>query len=193
MTNSNLVEITKIATNNNEQLVSDIAEISNDFDAFYEKHKKWFDEDMEYEDDIEDSILEIFVFWLERRGADKNQFASHIDWKESPKEIIRQLGEINKNLGYPLNINELEIDESEDTFEALKIINKHFSAKGFNLIGLDSGADCYYLFIVPAKEFGRLQKLGGRLILIFLFLNNAPMKYFQSTQNCPAGGSTNAA
>lgn len=173
MVNSNLAEITKIITNNNEKFISDMAEMSNDFYAFYSKHKKWFHVNLDYSDrDFENDIdcgtlecfkKEVFVFWLERRDADKNQFASHIDWKESPEEIIQQLDYINKNLGYPLNIKELKIDEEENTFEALKIINTHFNTKGFSLVGLDSGGDCYYLFIILAKEFDRLQELGAEI------------------------------
>ena len=161
MTDTNLIEIAKILTNNNQKFVDDITEMANDFYAFYEKHEEWFNDElsiyMEGDDDYHYANEEVFANWLHL------EFSSVIDWKEYIDEVLAQLDDIGKNLGYPLDIDKIEIDTEEDTFEALKMINAHFSARGYKLVNLDSSSDCYYLFIAPDKEYDRLVQLGSQI------------------------------
>ena len=161
MSSTNLIEIAKILTNNDQKFVNDISEMTNDFYAFYKKHEEWFNEELgvyKDKDDVDNFADEqILANWLHL------EFSSVIDWKEYIDEVLLQLEGIGKNLGYTLDIDKIEIDTEEDTFEALKMINAHFSARGYKLISLQSCEDAYYLFIAPDKEYDRLLKLGSEI------------------------------
>jgi len=132
-----------------------------DFHAFYRKHADWFQDELgvyKNEDDVDNfADEETLANWFHL------EFSSVVDWKECIDEILAQLEGINENLGYPLDIEEIEIDTEEETFKALQMIGTHFSARGYHLIDLESGGDSYYLFIAPIKDYDRLVELGGQI------------------------------
>ena len=142
-----LTEITRMLTNNNQKFVDEITEMDDDFYSFYQKHEERFNDDLDLyldDDDGHDYVTEsIFSEWLHFN------FSAVVDWKEYIDEILRQLDDVNKNLCYPLDIDKIEIDSEEDTLKALAMINAHFSARGYKLVGLESHSDCYNLFITP--------------------------------------------
>jgi ferredoxin len=136
-----LPELAAIITGGDEQAVSDMSLLQESVAAFVNAHKDWCDE-MGYADfgdnraQRQEETLLIFAYWLASYAAtddsakDPRPFGAYIDWKEETGDIIWQLGKADENLGYGLQLDAIQFDDTEFTDKALTMIDAHISAKG---------------------------------------------------------------
>ncbi len=160
---SNIIELSKILTNNDSQMVEDITMLSDDFDGFVKAHKEWcVDLGVANKDDQFD-ILNAFAFWLCGHDNDRKVFGAYIDWKEEMSEVVLWLKDVVDNLGYSVNFDALVVDDKMDTFKALQKIDEFLKKSDYTLFTLDIGNDCYHLFITTIKDFDRVKSLGDEI------------------------------
>ena len=171
----NLIEITRILTNDCQKLVSDATSMVNDFKSFclmnsqwlFEENLDYFDvsefDDLSYQDEI---LLDVFIRRLTSYESDNN-FGSSVDCNASLEDILWSLeGNIEK-LDYHLDIGRITSDEEWYGYDALRIIHSHFAEQEYSLVGLDDGSDTYHLFISPADRFKEVEALGAALSFDF--------------------------
>jgi hypothetical protein len=171
-----LPEMAKILTNGNANAVEAIQQLADDIGSFLQARSGWA-MGMEYEDFganpdwRQEETLLIFAYWLcgypgddSDDGADnpEKEFGCYIDWKEETDDIVRQLMTVGENLGYPLDLELYKIDYAEHTFEALASIAKFLSPKGYALLILDTGGDCYHLFLSKNEDVELLLGLASK-------------------------------
>lgn len=160
-----LAEIAAILTGNNPKAVEDMLLLVRGRDVFIAAHPGWWEEmfDDEYDDNEPVFMLNAFAYWLagyESAGNQPMQFGAYIDWKEETEDIVWQLSNADKNLGYGLDFGKMEFGGEESTEEALSLINKNLSAENYMLISLDTDSDCYHLFLIPVKDYDRVMRLA---------------------------------
>ena len=166
-----LPEITAILTNGSERAISDMQSLAEDMPAFVKTRREWCVE-MDYADfgvnpDLrqEESLL-LLAYWLTGYQAtgdktkDPLQFGAYIDWKEETDDVLRILGEADKNLGYGLDLGQIKFDYTEFTDHALQMIDEFLSKKGLALTSLDTQSDCYHLFVLRGEHFDKLTRLA---------------------------------
>ncbi|MDR2087620.1 MAG: hypothetical protein LBP72_10705 [Dysgonamonadaceae bacterium] len=169
-----LPEMAGLLANQNELAVSDISLLASQPDKFMLVHKEWF-AGMDWDDSDgfnkypDESMLNTFAYWLAGYEATDNaadnpkyKFGAYIDWKEETEDIILQLAEAAKNLGYSLAPEQIVFNGDEATDEALSKISDHFSAEGYVLLSLDTDSDSYHLFIIRGKDYNRLMQLAAQ-------------------------------
>ena len=161
-----IVEIARILSNGDPDVVRDFTLLDEDYRAFAAQYADWCGDMLEGEWERSEALLHVTAYWLTGHDT-RYKFGGYIDWKEATEEITAHLEEAIRNLGYPLDVEEIEFTGEEFTNEALQTIDAHFRKKGYTLTTLDIGGDCYHLFIVPLGGFDRLVRLGGDLGLRF--------------------------
>lgn len=163
---TNIVEIARILTNGNADVVRDFTLLAQDHEAFAAKYADWCGKMLGDSPERDEAMLCMTAYWL--AGHDTPyKFGGYIDWKEATEEINAHLEEAIANLGYPLDMKAVAFTGEEFTDEALTKIDAYFREKGYTLVSLDSGGDCYHLFVVPLNDFDRLVRLGANLGLRF--------------------------
>lgn len=157
-------EMTRIMTNGNEQAVEDMLLLAKDQSAFIQKYKVWCDGLLDGITDKHSIILVAMAYWLTGYGVQGYtppfQFGEYIDWKEETEEILEGLKKPIETLGYPLDLNEIEFSDDDFTDVVLQKINDYCTTQGYALVTLDTGSDCYHLFIVKANDLAKLIALG---------------------------------
>jgi ferredoxin len=125
-----LPELTAIITGGDEQAISDMCLLQEGAAAFVNAHKDWCAE-MYYADfgingaQRQEETLLIFAFWLagyattDDPAKDPRPFGAYIDWKEETGDIVWQLGKADEDLGYGLQLNAIQFDDTEFTDKAL--------------------------------------------------------------------------
>ena len=165
-TAENIIQIAKIISNNDLDVVRDFTELVTDYTAFYQKHEEWCDDMVAGVQNHMDIILLILAYWLAGYDTDY-KYGGYIDWKEETSEIVWHLDDALKNLKYPLDINAVKFTGEEFTDAALAKIDEHFMKSGYNLFTLDTGGDCYHLFIAAVGDYEKLVKLGDEVGFTF--------------------------
>lgn len=162
----NLIDITKILTDNNIEVIEDIKLMVDDHDNFSNKYKTWIENmDFSFEDTDEEKLL-IFPYFI--IGYDtKYKYGSYIDWKEEPEEIVEQLKITVDKLNYDINLSKVEIIFEEDTDEFLERLNNYLKTINYTLVTLDTDSDSYHLFIAKEKDFDKLVELGKSIDIKF--------------------------
>jgi hypothetical protein len=161
-----IVDIAGILSNGNPDVVRDFTLLARDRTAFAAKYADWCGDRFDEDTDADDFLLDVTAYWLVGHDTEY-KFGGYIDWKEETEEITAHLAEAIGNLGYPLDVNEIAFTGEEFTNEALLTIDAYFREKGYTLVSLDIGGDCYHLFIVPLRDFDRLAQLGENLGMRF--------------------------
>lgn len=157
---ASVVQIAGILTNGNPDVLRDFKVLARDRAAFAAQHAEWYGEMFEEDEEDEAYILQrVTAFWLVGHDT-PYKFGGYVDWKEATEEIVAHLREAIQNLGYPLDVDAIPFTGEEFTDEALVAIDAHFREKGYTLVSLDTGGDCYHLFVVPLEKFPRLVELG---------------------------------
>lgn len=162
----NLIDITKILTDNNIEVIEDIKLMVDDHDNFSNKYKTWIENmDFSFEDTDEEKLL-IFPYFI--IGYDtKYKYGSYIDWKEEPEEIVEQLKITVDKLNYDIDLRKVEIIFEEDTDEFLERLNNYLKTINYTLVTLDTDSDSYHLFIAKEKDFDKLVELGKSIDIKF--------------------------
>lgn len=162
----NLIDITKILTDNNIEVIEDIKLMVDDYDDFSNKYKTWIENmDFSFEDTDEEKLL-IFPYFI--IGYDtKYKYGSYIDWKEEPEEIVEQLKITVDKLNYDIDLRKVEIIFEEDTDEFLERLNNYLKTINYTLVTLDTDSDSYHLFIAKEKDFDKLVELGKSIDIKF--------------------------
>ena len=163
---ADIVEIARILTNGNEDVIRDFTLLAQDHEAFAAKYADWCDDMLEDRRERDEAMLYVTAYWLVGHDT-AYKFGGYIDWKEETEEIMAHLAEAIGNLGYPLDMEKVAFSGEEFTNEALAVIDESFRDAGYTLASLDIGGDCYHLFIVPLADFDRLAHLGAGLDLKF--------------------------
>jgi hypothetical protein len=165
-----LSEMTAIITNGSNRAVSEMEPLAQSVAAFAEAHSDWCGEmGVNTSGERQAETLNIFAYWLTGYTAtrdktkDPAQFGAYIDWKEETEDILWGLSEADKNLGYGLNLGEIQFSGDESTDRALSAIDKFLSQKGLALTTLDTQSDCYHLFVLRGGDFERLTRLAERV------------------------------
>jgi len=167
-----LPEMAEIISNGDPQVYADFKMLAEDYNGFYEKHKAWCEAFFGYYDhletDIHENILLIFAYWLTGYETEFT-YGAYIDWKEETAEIVHWLKKAIETLGYPLTLE--NIDDGY-TDEVLSKIDLTFQEAGYRLIWLDTGGDCYHLFIATNENFEKLKNLGNSIGFRFNIVND---------------------
>lgn len=163
-----LVEMAGIISGNNEAVKADFFMLVQDVTTFCAKHAEWCEEILDCVDpyDRHTQLLVIFAYWLTGYDTDF-KYGAYIDWKEETEEITSSLQEAIDNLGYPLKVEEIDVEDDDDTYEVLKKIHRYLNKKGYALAILDTDSDCYHLFVTTHESCTRLQKLGHTVDFCF--------------------------
>lgn len=167
---SNIIEITKILTNDDVQIVSDMTLLVNNSDEFLKKYESWC-LDIGYDFIQKDDILIILAYWLVGYNTSyEGHYGCYIDWKEATCDILAWMPDMIENLGFPLSVDDIKFTDEEFTDEALELINIHFKKSGYTLVTLDTDSDSYHLFISTLDNLKKLVDLGKNIG--FKFNNN---------------------
>jgi len=166
-----LSEMAAILTNGNHQAVSKMELLGRDHKAFIAAHPQWWAK-MEYDTETfnpNTDMVDVFAMWLCAYyiGADNMSkdgptlaFGAYMDWKADSVDFIVGLDVISKNLGYDPGIDEIAFGGNELIDNMLRVVNDHFSGKGYELVDLDIGNDSYQLFIIKTGDGARLMELA---------------------------------
>lgn len=158
---ANLIEIAKILSNSNPQVVENYTLLVNDNQAFYQKHQEWCDENCEPGD-----ILSVTTYWLTGYDTDF-KYGGYIDWREEREEVLDHLQQTVESLGYPISLDDIDFPEEAQTYEDLDTINKHLQQQSYTLVSLNTWGDSYSFFVVPTDQYAQLKKLGETIGLDF--------------------------
>lgn len=160
---TNLIEITKILTENDAEAVGNITLLVEQPEKFVEQYPEWI-ENMELSPDDEADILT--AYWL--TGYDTvADFGAYIDWKEWSEEIIAQLAPGVRKKGYSIDLNAVPIIEDETTDVFLERLKNYLEQHDYTLAFWDIGGDSYHLYIIPKTSFARLEALGKESFISF--------------------------
>ena len=151
---SPLIDITRILTENDDDVVTSIKLIVYHPERFDYKYDEWLEE-------IGFSTIQhpdlITAYWL--TGQDTLfDFGAYIDWKEEAEDIIYYLSKSIRRKNYHLNLSEVVISNDDLTDEVLYKINKYLKEKHFTLINWNTENDFYHLFIIKDNDYSRLKK-----------------------------------
>lgn len=165
---SELIEISRILSNDNKGLVDDVTLMANDYEKFQQAHEKWCSEMWEESLNRHSALLLIAAYWFVGYET-SHQFGAYIDWKEETEDILWQLNGAIDSLGYSLNLNKIVFTGEEFTDEALDKINAYLGVEDYTLVTLDTDSDCYHLFIVSNEKLDRLIYLGQSIGYTFFY------------------------
>ncbi|MCL1992538.1 MAG: ankyrin repeat domain-containing protein [Spirochaetes bacterium] len=141
-----LLELAHILTNGNQKVIAELESLANNSEPATFAY--WMTGYNLLDDELSDF-------------AESNCFGAYIDWKEEGEEIVFGLQIAEKNLNYSLGLEKIEFPDDECGEDALSVISKNLSAKGFALLYLDIDGDCYHLFVIPKKDEERLMELAA--------------------------------
>ena len=169
-----LPEIAALLTNGAQRAVADMRLLADDLAAFVQTHRAWcaamdYADFGEEQDSRQEESLLLFAYWLTGYPATGDQtkdpvhFGAFIDWKEETDDVIGLLEEANAHLGYNLNLSQVKFDYSEDTEQALHLIDQFLRQKGLTLTSLDTQSDCYHLFVLQDADFEKLTELAQQV------------------------------
>lgn len=171
-----LARMAEILTNGNAQARDDMALLARGYEDFASEHGPWCNALWAGTGGVEpgERVLLVFAYWLVGYNAlpegNPSSFGAYIDWKEETEDIVWGLKEAEKNLGYSLGLDSIAFSGQEPTEEALHIIGKDLSAKGFALTYLDIDGDCYHLFVIKDSDADELMGLADSAGFTFVRL-----------------------
>ena len=156
-----MVELAKILTNDDEKIVKGVVALAKGYDYFLKEYKNWCGEELSLIDpnlwrlNNNDPVLlsALFSLWLTNDTRnDSKPFGAYFDGATEVMDIISLLEQAIENLGYSIDLKNIEIDDDCDAVAVLEIINQHIKNQGYELINLDTDSDSYTIFIVPIAK-----------------------------------------
>ncbi|MDR3157982.1 MAG: hypothetical protein LBU11_03005 [Zoogloeaceae bacterium] len=174
-----LMEIARIISNGDTEVIRDITECVADPRAYYLKHHD-DDGEMEWTDEegISFSVQEGWEeeCWQELADAlQRGKYAWLIDWKGEPEEILDILQRVADQSGFKVVMNDLAVQgdraQTQPLEPVLHDIAKLLAEKGIVLGTVDIDGDCYVLFLTRPPQKHKLaelaQSIGRRITFEF--------------------------
>ena len=152
----NLIELTKILTENDDVFVNKITLLVKDANLFSNTYSDLLEY---YGYTAKEDKNNITLFILSDYYTPKS-YGVYCDWKEDPEEILGWLEKTVKNKKYKIDFKGLEFTTEEETLTGIEKIKHHLEKDEYTLLDWDSGGDCYNLFIVKKEQEAILKKLA---------------------------------
>ncbi len=144
----NIIEITKVITNNDSEFVQNMSLLARD----REKFSQWFDYYVDF------LVSDVFFNWF----SDEETFCLFYDDCYSGNDILKKLKEVINNLQIYLDVSNLNLD-NEDAETATLKINEFLKNNGYSFIKFeheDLHEYQFFLFITPYSKMQTVIKLG---------------------------------
>ena len=159
---NNIITIANIISNEDPKVSEDFILLINNLDSFLNKYNEWCSQILGDISDKHTIMLLITAYWLCGYDTDY-KYGSYIDWKEETTDILYDLNQVIKKLGYPIAVDDITFTDEEPTSKVLGIINNHLQKNGYTLFTLDTNSDCYHLFIATNENYQKIMQLAKEI------------------------------
>lgn len=167
-----LLKIARILSFNNREILKKLELILEDFNSYLRNdvNFRYIDDEINNLSDREKIELKVVAMvWL----LSESGYICYLDWK-CELEDFQMISHVMKKIGIDeniCNIEDLNLDESDDIEIWSEEFNKVFSKKDIFIGNINTSSDSYSIFPINRKNLEKLRELGNRINMKIDFLN----------------------